>query len=212
MACRARSAPVRDRHPAGGRAGVHVRRPAPAAGVRSAFDAGAGAAERGDIADLHRHRTQPGAGAVAVRHRGVSRRPARTALRRAYRCRTIRPTSAPSTCFDAGPAGYDAVFSLEPGAGDGMPQRTFAKPVEVQITGSILIYDLDDPLGGKGEPVKSLAGAIPGPAPLHPRRLCALCLHALRRPLCGVDPVSRQHRRARGVWPAARPTRSPSGF
>jgi len=32
--------------------------------------------------------------------------------------------------FDAGPAGYDAVFSLEPGAGTGLPQRTFARPVE----------------------------------------------------------------------------------
>jgi murein DD-endopeptidase MepM/ murein hydrolase activator NlpD len=63
--------------------------------------------------------------------------------------------------FDAGPAGYDAVFSLEPGAGDGMPQRTFAKPVEVQITGSILTYDIDDPLGGKGEPVKTLSAQFP---------------------------------------------------
>ena len=44
----------------------------------------------------------------------------------------------PAELFDAGPAGYDAMFSLEPGAGDGMPQRVFAKPVEVQITGSIL--------------------------------------------------------------------------
>ena len=60
-----------------------------------------------------------------------------------------------------GPAGYDAVFSLEPGAGDGMPQRTFARPVEVQITGSILIYDITDPLGGKGEPVKALAAQFP---------------------------------------------------
>ena len=63
--------------------------------------------------------------------------------------------------FDAGPAGYDAVFSLEPGAGDGMPQRTYAKPVEVQITGSILTYDINDPLGGKGEPVKTLAAQFP---------------------------------------------------
>jgi hypothetical protein len=63
--------------------------------------------------------------------------------------------------FDAGPAGYDAVFSLEPGTGEGMPQRTFAKPVEVQITGSILTYDISDPLGGKGEPVKSLAAQFP---------------------------------------------------
>lgn len=65
--------------------------------------------------------------------------------------------------FDAGPAGFDAVFSFEPGAGsgDGMPRRSFAKPVEVQITGSILTYDISDPLGGKGEPVKALAGQFP---------------------------------------------------
>jgi hypothetical protein len=67
----------------------------------------------------------------------------------------------PVELFDAGPAGYDATFSLEPGAGDGMPQRTFARPVEVQITGSILIYDLSDPVGGKGEPVKALAAQFP---------------------------------------------------
>jgi hypothetical protein len=67
----------------------------------------------------------------------------------------------PADLFDAGPAGYDALFSLEPGAGDGMPQRTFEKPVEVQITGSILTYDISDPLGGKGEPVKALAAQFP---------------------------------------------------
>jgi murein DD-endopeptidase MepM/ murein hydrolase activator NlpD len=63
--------------------------------------------------------------------------------------------------FDAGPAGYDAVFSLEPGAGEDMPPRTFAKPVEVQITGSILTYDIADPLGSKGEPVKGLSEQFP---------------------------------------------------
>src|SRR5258707_2781675 len=67
----------------------------------------------------------------------------------------------PVDLFYAGPAGYDAQFSLEPGAGDGMPQRTFAKPVEVQITGSILPYDLADPQGGKGESVKALAAQYP---------------------------------------------------
>ena len=67
----------------------------------------------------------------------------------------------PVDLFDAGLAGYDAVFSLDPGAGDGMPQRTFAKPVEVQITGSILVYDINDPLGGKGEPVKALSAQFP---------------------------------------------------
>jgi murein DD-endopeptidase MepM/ murein hydrolase activator NlpD len=63
--------------------------------------------------------------------------------------------------FDAGPSGYDAVFSLEPDAGAGMPQRTFARPVEVQITGSLLTYDVADPQGGKGEPVKALAAQYP---------------------------------------------------
>ena len=67
----------------------------------------------------------------------------------------------PVDLFHAGPSGYDAVFSLDPGAGAGLPSRTFARPVEVQITGSILIYDLADPLGGKGEPVKSLAAQFP---------------------------------------------------
>jgi hypothetical protein len=67
----------------------------------------------------------------------------------------------PADFFDAGAAGYDAVFSLEPGAGDGMPQRTYAKPVEVQISGSILVYDLVDRLGGKGEAVKPLAAQFP---------------------------------------------------
>jgi hypothetical protein len=67
----------------------------------------------------------------------------------------------PVDMFDAGPAGYSASFSLEPGAGEGMPARVFARPVEVQITGSALVYDVADPAGGKGEPVKPLAAAYP---------------------------------------------------
>src|SRR4029078_5844222 len=57
----------------------------------------------------------------------------------------------PVDMFDAGPAGYSASFSLEPcaGGGDGMPTRVFARPVEVQITGSALLYDIADPAGGK---------------------------------------------------------------
>jgi hypothetical protein len=62
--------------------------------------------------------------------------------------------------FEAGPAGYDAVFSLEPGAAD-LPRRIFTMPIEVQITGSSLIYDINDPLGGRGEPVKALAAQYP---------------------------------------------------
>ncbi|WP_439392434.1 M23 family peptidase [Bradyrhizobium sp. PMVTL-01] len=67
----------------------------------------------------------------------------------------------PVDMFDAGPAGYSATFTLEPGAGDGMPSRVFARPVEVQITGSALLYDIAHPSGGKGEPVKPLAATYP---------------------------------------------------
>ncbi len=67
----------------------------------------------------------------------------------------------PADLFDAGPSGYDAVFSLEPGAGSDMPRRTFARPVEVQIKGSILTYDIRDPLAGKGETVKPLSAQFP---------------------------------------------------
>jgi murein DD-endopeptidase MepM/ murein hydrolase activator NlpD len=67
----------------------------------------------------------------------------------------------PADLFYAGGAGYDAMFAFESGAGDGMPPRTYARPVEVQITGSILTYDLADALGGKGEPVKALAAQFP---------------------------------------------------
>lgn len=67
----------------------------------------------------------------------------------------------PAEMFDAGPAGYDAVFALEPGAVEGVSPRIFNMPVEVQITGSSLLYDVGDPLAGKGEPVKALAGRFP---------------------------------------------------
>lgn len=67
----------------------------------------------------------------------------------------------PVEVFDAGPAGYSATFSFDPGAGEGMPTRVFTRPVEVQITGSALIYDIADPAGGKGEPVKPLATTYP---------------------------------------------------
>jgi hypothetical protein len=68
---------------------------------------------------------------------------------------------SPVDVFNAGPAGYSASFSFEPGAGDNMPARSFAKPVEVQITGSALVYDIADPAGSKGEPIKPLAAIYP---------------------------------------------------
>lgn len=61
----------------------------------------------------------------------------------------------------AGPAGYDALFALPPGYSAGGSGRVYAKPVEVQITGSVLVYDIDDPVANKGEPVRALAPQFP---------------------------------------------------
>lgn len=66
-----------------------------------------------------------------------------------------------ASMFNAGPAGYDAVFALDRAVGDGMPSRVFVNPVEVHITGSAIVYGIDDPRAGKGEPVKSLAALFP---------------------------------------------------
>ena len=191
MARGTRSAPLRDQHPAGDRLRLHLCQPAPRARRRSALDAGAGATQRGDLADLPRHRTQPGSGVAAVRYRELPRgaaerragQPLGVALSGRFPSR--RSVSMP------GPPATTRCSRSSPGAGDGMPQRTFAKPVEVQITGSILIYDLADRARRQGRTGQGAGGAISRSAPLHPRRLCALRLHALRRALCGVDPVPR---------------------
>lgn len=66
-----------------------------------------------------------------------------------------------ASMFETGSAGYDAVFLLDRGSGDNMPSRVYLEPVEVQITASLLIYDIKDPLAGKGEPVKALATQYP---------------------------------------------------
>ena len=179
------------------------------AGIRSAFDAGAGATERRDLADLHRHRAQSGAGAAAVRHRGISRRPAerragqpvgvalsgRLPPRRPVRRRTCR---------------------LRRGVFAGARRRRRHAAADLCQTGRSADHRLDPDLRHQRSPRRQgragqgAGGAISRPAPLHPRRLCALCLHALRRSLCGVDPVPRQRAARAGGWPAARPIRSPS--
>ncbi len=66
-----------------------------------------------------------------------------------------------ASMFAAGPSGYDAVFALDPGFIYGMPSRVFSRPVEVQITASLLIYEINDPRAGKGLPVKALAAQYP---------------------------------------------------
>ena len=105
--------------------------------LRSAFDAGAGAAERGHLANVRDigRSTVP----VLLPFDVASYLDARI---------TGAPTFVPlshyqsgfnnADLFEAGPSGYDAVFTLPPDAGDGLPSRVFARPVEVQLTGSLL--------------------------------------------------------------------------
>lgn len=63
--------------------------------------------------------------------------------------------------FHAGPSGYDAVFSMEPGATSELPSRVFSRPVEVHITGSLLTHAVGSLAPVREEPVKALNGQYP---------------------------------------------------
>jgi hypothetical protein len=65
------------------------------------------------------------------------------------------------TFFYPGPSGYDAAFSLQPQDTAGL-DLTFARRVEVQISASALIYELDGPTAADGSPVKELESEFPG--------------------------------------------------
>jgi hypothetical protein len=61
--------------------------------------------------------------------------------------------------FFPGPSGYDALVSLRPGT-PGL-DVSFAKPVEVEMTGSALLYNLNGQVT-QGEPVPQLDAQFPG--------------------------------------------------
>src|SRR5439155_10600016 len=68
----------------------------------------------------------------------------------------------PASFFQAGPGGYDAVFSVyakdTPGSDVQYPDR-----IDVHISGSALLYELDEPAGMVGWPVNGGLGAdFPG--------------------------------------------------
>ena len=67
-------------------------------------------------------------------------------------------TSVP--IFFPGSSGYDALVSLQPGT-PGL-DLSFATPVEVEMTGSALLYDLDGQVIPQGEPVPQLDAQFPG--------------------------------------------------
>ena len=104
------------------------------------------------------------------------------------------------------------MFSLHPGAGEGLPSRIFARPVEVQITGSILVYDLADPLGGKGEPVKALAAQFPDMRRFIREGYVRYAFTRFGVPYVVSIQCLDFGAARRGGWPAARPIRSPSVF
>jgi hypothetical protein len=66
----------------------------------------------------------------------------------------------PPAMFFAGPSGYDALFMLQPKNLNGL-DLTFANRIELQISGSLLVYDLDPPALSEQAPVPELAADFP---------------------------------------------------
>ena len=67
-----------------------------------------------------------------------------------------------SNFFYPGPSGYDAVFSLRT---DDVPELSdikYPEPIEVLISGSVLLYELEDPTPAAGTPVPALDADYPG--------------------------------------------------
>ena len=67
-----------------------------------------------------------------------------------------------STFFYAGPSGYDAVFSLRTEAVAEFSDIKFSEPIDVLISASALLYELDDPTPAAGAPVPALEADFPG--------------------------------------------------
>ena len=64
--------------------------------------------------------------------------------------------------FYPGPAGYDAAFAIRTSDVPELADSKFAEPIEVQISGSALLYDLDAPIVVEGQPVAALEEEFPG--------------------------------------------------
>jgi hypothetical protein len=64
--------------------------------------------------------------------------------------------------FYPGPAGYDAAFAIRTSDVPELSDIKYAEPIEVQISGSVLLYDLDAPIAIEGLPVTGLEEEFPG--------------------------------------------------
>jgi murein DD-endopeptidase MepM/ murein hydrolase activator NlpD len=67
-----------------------------------------------------------------------------------------------ATFFSPGPAGYDAAFSLQMSDVPELSEIKFSSPIEVQISGSALLYELDTPIVVEGVAVPALESEFPG--------------------------------------------------
>jgi hypothetical protein len=64
--------------------------------------------------------------------------------------------------FYPGPAGYDAAFAIRTADVAELSDIPFSRPIEVQISGSLVLYNLDPPIAVAGSPVPELEREFPG--------------------------------------------------
>jgi hypothetical protein len=64
--------------------------------------------------------------------------------------------------FYPGPAGYDAAFAIRPSDVPELSEAKSSEPIEILISGSVLLYELDAPASAGGQPVPALEGEFPG--------------------------------------------------
>jgi murein DD-endopeptidase MepM/ murein hydrolase activator NlpD len=67
-----------------------------------------------------------------------------------------------ATFFYPGPAGYDAAFAVRTSDIPELSEVKFPEPIEVIISGSVLLYDLDSQPQITGQPVPALDSEFPG--------------------------------------------------
>lgn len=66
------------------------------------------------------------------------------------------------TFFHPGFAGYDATFVVRPRDMPELAELVFSDPIQVQVSGSALLYELDPPIAANGAPVHALEAEFPG--------------------------------------------------
>jgi hypothetical protein len=67
-----------------------------------------------------------------------------------------------SKFFYPGPSGYDAAFSLRAADVPELADLGYSDPIDVLISGSVLLYELEDPTPPAGSPARSLDAEYPG--------------------------------------------------